>query len=291
MKLLLWLVALFAAAVALTLAAHNFGYVLLVYPPYRVEMSLALFVLVLLALFVVGYFAVRLFAAVLLLPGHVQAFREERAQSKGRAAMMEALTAFFEGRYATAEKAAARAIELGEKSGLNHVIAARSAHELREFAKRDAYLASAEDKSVGESTMRLMAKTEFMLDQKQPQSALNSLKEMGEGSLRKHVGALQLELRAQQQARNWEAALEVLSQLEKRSGIDKNLAEQFRQQAWLELLDAHTGDLMSLHALWKRIPEVYRLRTKVVAMAASAFIKFQDCKQASQVLKESLNEH
>lgn len=291
MKLLLWLVALFAAAVALTLAAHNFGYVLLVYPPYRVEMSLALFVLVLLALFVVGYFAVRLFAAVLLLPGHVQAFREERAQSKGRAAMMEALTAFFEGRYATAEKAAARAIELGEKSGLNHVIAARSAHELREFAKRDAYLASAEGKSVGESTMRLMAKTEFMLDQKQPQSALNSLKEMGEGNLRKHVGALQLELRAQQQARNWEAALEVLSQLEKRSGIDKNLAEQFRQQAWLELLDAHTGDLMSLHALWKRIPEVYRLRTKVVAMAASAFIKFQDCKQASQVLKESLNEH
>ncbi len=44
MKFLIWLLVLFAAAVAVTLAAHNAGYVLLVYPPYRVEMSLTLFV-------------------------------------------------------------------------------------------------------------------------------------------------------------------------------------------------------------------------------------------------------
>ncbi|HEU0186907.1 MAG TPA: heme biosynthesis HemY N-terminal domain-containing protein, partial [Gallionellaceae bacterium] len=252
MKPLFWLLALFAAAVALTMAAHNPGYVTFVYPPYRMEMSLTLFVLAAVGVFALGYAAVRLFLSALRLPQQVRAFREERARGKGRTAMMEALNAFFEGRYAMAEKAAVRAIELGEKSGLNHIIAARAAHELREFAKRDAYLAGAAGKSVGEATMRLMAQTEFMLDQKQPQSALNTLKEMGESSLRKHVGALQLELKAQQQARNWEASLEVLNQLEKRSAIDKTLATQLRQQAWLELLGAQTHDLMALHALWKR---------------------------------------
>ncbi len=30
-----------------------------------------------------------------------------------------------------------RAMELGEKSGLNSIVAARAAHELREFDKRD----------------------------------------------------------------------------------------------------------------------------------------------------------
>ena len=45
MKFLAWLLALFAAAVALTMVAHNPGYVVLVYPPYRMEMSLTLFVL------------------------------------------------------------------------------------------------------------------------------------------------------------------------------------------------------------------------------------------------------
>ncbi len=289
MKFLVWLLALFAAAVALTMAAHNPGYVQLVYPPYRVELSLTLFVLGLLTLFVLGYFAVRLFFAALHLPAYVKTFREERAQNKGRTAMMEALTAFFEGRYATAEKAAVRAMELGDKSGLNHIIAARSAHELREFGKRDTYLASAEGKAVGESTMRLMAQTEFMLDQKLPQSALNSLKELHDTGSHKHVGALQLELKAQQQARNWDAVLNVLTQLEKRSAIDAVVAEQLRQQAWLEKLGMQTQDLAALLAVWKNMPSEFRRRTRIAALAASALIKLKDCKNASQIIADSLN--
>jgi len=45
MKFLFWLLAIFAAAVALALTAKNPGYVLLVYPPYRIELSLTLFAL------------------------------------------------------------------------------------------------------------------------------------------------------------------------------------------------------------------------------------------------------
>lgn len=289
MKFLAWLLALFAAAVALTMAAHNPGYVLFVYPPYRMEMSLTMFVLGTLILFVAVYQAVRLLFALLRLPSYVRSFREERAQSKGRAAMMESLTAFFEGRYATAEKAAVRAMDLGDSSALNHIIAARSAHELREFAKRDAYLSSAEGKSVGEDTMRLMAKTEFMLDQKQPQSALNSLKELSEVNQRKHVGALRLELKAQQQARNWDAVLNVLTQLEKRTAIDAPTAVQLRQQAWLEKLGAQTQDLAVLQSVWKSIPDEFKQRTKIAAVAGRAFIKLKDCKNARQVLTDSLN--
>lgn len=46
MKYLLWTLLLFAAAVALTTASHNPGYVLLVYPPYRIELSLMLLSLI-----------------------------------------------------------------------------------------------------------------------------------------------------------------------------------------------------------------------------------------------------
>ena len=42
MKSLFWLLALFTAAVAVVLTAPNPGYVLLVYPPYRIEISLTL---------------------------------------------------------------------------------------------------------------------------------------------------------------------------------------------------------------------------------------------------------
>ncbi|MFA5824389.1 MAG: heme biosynthesis HemY N-terminal domain-containing protein [Gallionellaceae bacterium] len=289
MKSLVWLLALFAAAVALTLAAHNPGYVQLVYPPYRIELSLTLFVLSLLGLFVLGYMVVRLLLAALRLPAYVHAFREERAQSKGRAAMMEALTAFFEGRYAAAEKAAVHSMDLGEKSGLNPIVAARAAHELREFDKRDAYLADAENKTIGEATMRLMAKTEFQLDQKQPQSALSSLKELSGAGINKHVGALTLELKAQQQARNWDAVLDLATQLEKRHAIDATLSIQMRQQAWLEKLRTPTHDIASLRDLWKAMPGEFKRRPKIAATAAQAFLKLHDAVSAGKLLVESLN--
>ena len=289
MKFLFWLLALFAAAVALALSANNSGYVLLVYPPYRIELSLTLFVLCLLALLAFTYFSMRLVIAVIKLPNHVRAYREQSSLSKGRAAMMEALTAFFEGRYAAAEKAAVRAIESGEQSGINPIIAARSAHELREFDKRDRYLASTAGKSVGESTMRLIAQTEFMLDQKQPQLALNTLKELSATGMHKHVGALQLELKAQQQAHNWDGVLAVVTQLEKRSAIHDVVARQMRQQAWLEKLRTQTEDAQALQLLWKTIPEEFKHRPQIAALAASNFIKLKDCKSAQQLLTDSLN--
>lgn len=289
MKSLVWLLALFAVAVVVTLAAHNPGYVQLVYPPYRIELSLTLFILTLLGLFTLSYMSVRLLLAAMRLPAYVRAFREERSRSKGRTAMMDALTAFFEGRYAAAEKAAVRSMELGETSGLNPIVAARSAHELREFDKRDAYLADAEGKSVGETTMRLMAKTEFQLAQKQPQSALGSLKELSESGIHKHVGALTLELKAQQQSRNWDAVLDLAAQLEKRNAIDGTLAAQLRQQAWLEKLAIPTHDIVTLRDLWKSIPADYKRRTKIAAAAAQAFIKLHEPLSARKLLVESLN--
>ena len=192
MKFLLWLLGLFALAVALTLAAHNPGYVLLVYAPYRIEMSLSLFVVSLLTLFVLSYLALRLLTAALNLPAFVRQFRSQRALAKGHAAMMEALNAFFEGRYATAEKAAARAMELGEKASIIPIIAARAAHELREFNKRDAYLAASKEKTVGDSTLYLMAATKFNLDQHHPEAALESLKALRESGVRGHLSLIHI---------------------------------------------------------------------------------------------------
>ena len=289
MKNLFWLLGLFVAAVAVMLLARNPGYVQFVYPPYRMEMSLTLFAFALLGIFVLVYLLVRLTVATLQLPQYVRAFREERASSKGRAAMMEALKAYFEGRFAAAEKAAVRAMNLGEKSGLNSIVAARAAHEQREFERRDTYLAEAEGKTVGESTMRLMAKTEFLLDQKQPQSALNSLKELNDSGMHKHIGALSLELKAQQQARNWEAVLDVTAQLEKRHAIDKVVAEQLRQQAWLEKLRTQAIDIDTVRAVWKSIPAEFKRKSKVAAVAAEAFGRLGDCRSAQHLLTESLN--
>jgi HemY protein len=289
MKYLIWLLLLFSAAVALATAANNPAYVLLVYPPYRVELSLTLFVALYVLTFVIGYGLLRLTFAALQLPTYVRKYRLERAQGKSRKLLSDALLAFFEGRYAAAEKASARAMELGDTSALLPIIAARAAHELREFDKRDAYLAGAKSRTVGENTMRLLTKTEFLLSQKQPRAALNSLRELTDSGVHKHVGALNLELKAQLQARNWDAVLDAISQLEKRDAIEKVPADQLRQQAWLEKLRGQTQDLAALRALWKSIPGKFKHRSKIAATAARAFNNLGDCQSAHQLLSDILN--
>ncbi len=288
MKYLIWTLLLFAAAVVVVTAAHNPAYVLLVYPPYRIELSLTLFVVLLLLTFIFGYGLVRLLFAAVRLPEYVRRFRIERSQAKARKLLDEALAAFFEGRYAAAERASAQAMELGDTSALHPIIAARAAHELHEFEKRDAYLAAAEGKSVGDATMRLMATTKFMLDQRDPQAALHALKELRDSGVKGHTGAMSLELKARQLAGDWDEVLNVLDQLEKRSAIDVTVAAQIRQQAWLEKI-RQQEDLDGLTACLKAVPADLKRRSKVAATAARALIQHGGSFLAQQLLSDSLN--
>jgi HemY protein len=288
MKYLLWILGLFAAAVALTTTAHNSAYVLLVYPPYRMELSLTLFIALLLLTFVFGYGLVRLIVAVLQLPTYVREFRHGRAQDKTRELLDEELSAFFEGRYAAAEKAAAQAMELGDTSALHPIIAARSAHELREYKKRDAYLSVAEGKSIGDSTMRLMTSSKFLLDQRDPSGALNALQELRDSGVKGHLGVMSLELKAHQQAGNWDEVLNVIDKLEKRDSIDATTAEQLRQQAWLEKI-RNQKDLAGLTACLKIIPADFKRRSKIASTAARALIHFGGGALAQVLLSTSLN--
>ena len=79
MRGLMWVLAVFALAVGLSLAAHlNNGYAILVFPPYRAELSLNFAILIVLAAFTLGYLLLRLVVHTLRLPLHVHNFRLRR---------------------------------------------------------------------------------------------------------------------------------------------------------------------------------------------------------------------
>jgi len=288
MKYLAWIIGLFAIAVVLTTVSHNPAYVLLVYPPYRVEVSFTLFIVLLLLTFVSIYVLVRLIVGVLQLPAYVRKFRIARAQAKIRKLLNEELGAFFEGRYADSEKAAKRAMKLGDISGFHPIIAARSAHELREYKKRDAYLSDAEGKTSGDSTMRLVTTGKFLLDQHDTRGALDALQELRDSGVKNHLGALTLELKANQQAGNWDEVLNVLYQLEKRAGIDSTQLSQLRQQAWLGKI-RQQKDLNGLTLCLKNIPADFKRRGKIASAAARALIQHGGDTLAQQLLTDSLN--
>ena len=82
MRSLFWLLVVFAAAVALVIVGRiDSGYVLLIYPPYRVEISMLFFAIALVAGFALLYALIRLLGHALSLPAYVRGYRARRRRA------------------------------------------------------------------------------------------------------------------------------------------------------------------------------------------------------------------
>lgn len=285
MKVLIWIVTIVAAAIGLTLLArYNTGYVLLVLPGYRVELSLNVALMLLAVGFAVLYAVVRIVSATVRLPRQVREYRVARRREKARSTLLGALHEYFAGRYGRAEKAAADSLELGEQADLSAVLAARAAHELRAYERRDAYLAQAAAAVSGDEVVRVVTAAELLLDERRYQEALNLLKQLP----RKHTAALRLELRAQQQLRNWDQALALVGELQKRNVFDAAQAAQIRRYAHAENLKRKALDAHALNEAWQKVPAQERTDSRVAAAAAQCFIALGGCERAHRIIEDAL---
>jgi len=270
MRLLLWLVALMAAAIGIAVTARfNPGNVVFFYPPHRIDLSLNLFVVLGALLFLLLYGLARALRATLRMPERVAAYRQRKREREGNKGLRDALKALFEGRFGHAEKAAMRAAELPENAGLAALIGARAAHRMREPARRDAWLAGiASDTAL--KTARLMTLTELLVDEHRPEGALEAVAELN-ASGQRHIHALQWAMKANQQARNWPEVLRLVRTLDKRNALHPALSSRLRELAYDALLGEGGHDAESVRRVWAGVPLADRLQPAIVARAAAAF--------------------
>ena len=254
MRALFWLVAVFAGAAALAVFGRaSEGYALLVYPPWRVEVSLLLFIVAALAAFALLYAAVRIVHHTLALPAHVRAYRERRRREHAQRALAAALQAYLEGRFARAEKEAQLAWEAGSMPGLAALLGARAAHELRESGRREQWLERAAAAPESSQVARLVSQAELALDERDFERARLALEELHRSGPR-HIASLRMLLKAERGAGNWEAVLRLASALAKRGAITPAIAEEYKAQAYVELLERAAVERRSFEERWRRIP-------------------------------------
>ena len=288
MKTLSWIILILALAVGLVLAVQsNVGYVLLVYPPYRIDFSLNFLIILLFASFVSVYLLVRLAVHTMRLPGYVRAFKEARRKDRGRQATEDALLAFAEGRFARAERLSQHALLLNDAPAVNALTAARAAHEQRAFGRRDDYLARAERLAPQQAIARLMTQADLLIESRQAPEAMPVVQVL-KALAGKHVGALRLELKVQQLAKNWDQVLLLLPQLEKRNGIEAVQAEQLRIHAHIENIKrkAHQSD--ALQSYWSKLSTPEKANSKIAITAARYFLALGGVKEARAILEDSL---
>lgn len=287
MRGLMWVLAVFALAVGLSLAAHlNDGYAILVFPPYRVELSLNFAILLGLAGFTLGYLLLRLVAHTLRLPLHVRAFHLRRRSEKGRAAMLAALQTLFEGRYGRAEKSAGAAYEFGEAPALSALIAARAAGELREFERRDQWLARAQSHDADTRQARLAVQASLLLDERRYDDALAVLSELS-ASAGKRIATQRMLMKAHQRLGHWDEVRRLATALGKRGVLAEVAATQLRVTAQIEALRQQARDASSLAACWQGTED--RLDARVAYTAAQLFSALGDCRRAHEILEAALD--
>lgn len=289
MKFLLWMIAAIAAAVGLAAAAvhSSAGYLQIVWPPYRIELSLVLAIVLLAAAFALAYMSTRLIAAMVAMPRQVREYREARRQRKAHEAVIEALHEFFSGRYARAEKAAATAMNLGEQPGLAAMLAARAAHELRAVDRRDAYLARGTAHLPSDDMMKVITEADLLLDERRATDALAVLQLLPQ----KHTAGLRLELKALQLARDWEKSVTVIDQLERRKVFDADQAARLRRHALAEHLKRRSTDMAALDEAWRKVPEAQRRDTRIAHAAAQGYVALNTGgagARAAQIVERSL---
>lgn len=288
MKLLLGLIFILVAAVGLSLlAGSNDGYVLIVQPPYRAEISLNLLLILLVVGFFVLHAALRLVQYTLNLPQNVREYKAEQRRKQAHASLLESLHAIVEGRYAKAEKAAASALDLGEDPALTALVAARAAHKMKLLGKRDYYLAEAERLAPEAGVARLLTQAELLLDERLYAQALRVLQQL-EKLEPNHVPALRLQLKVHQRLGQWEQVLTVLNQLEKRAAIEPLHLQQVQFHAHLQLLQRRADNAEDLLAYWSKLPENERLQTQLARVAARSFIDAGDGATAASIVERSL---
>ena len=102
-------VVVFAAAVGLALGlSADPGNVVLFYPPYRIDLSLNLFLLIEVVAFVVVYALIRVAKKTVQMPQRVALYRQRQSEKRASRALRSALQAHFEGRYGHSEREAHR---------------------------------------------------------------------------------------------------------------------------------------------------------------------------------------
>lgn len=265
MRSVIWLVLLFVVAVvaALTLG-DNDGVASFYWGHWRLDMSLNFFVLAALGTGFVVVSAVQAINALVGLPERAREWRALRLERAAQAALREALTEYFGGRYTRAHKAAQRALAVRDDAGvvttdrefqvLANLLAAGSLHRLQDRRRRDEILrrivtpGQRPGAPVDEGARLLAA--EWALDDRDATRAEALLAELPPGVARR-TQALRLKLQASRLLRRPLDALHTARLLANHQAFSSVAAQGLLRSLAFEVLDdAH--DIDQLRRGWQQ---------------------------------------
>ena len=299
MRALIWLLLLaaLATAVALSGVSGDKGYVLWVWPPWRMEMSINFFLVTQLLLLVGSYLLLRLLANTLGLPRTVGELRSRWAMRRDARLAGDALRMLWEGRYsqalAAAEKVRAPAAgdaAAGSLRGAVALVAVKAANALRDEERLRSWRrrAVALDDG-GWRTARLMEEMRIALDGGDFAAAATLLEQLGTRQ-RRSISALRLALRIARGQGEHSEVLRLVGLLEKHGALAADMARPLRLAAHRSMLEMLRDDPSDLMRHWRNIAAADRSDPNIASFAAQVLADIGACAESTQLIEDVLDD-
>ncbi|MHB8914820.1 MAG: heme biosynthesis HemY N-terminal domain-containing protein [Thiobacillus sp.] len=287
MRWLISFLVLVVLAVGLALAGrYDPGYAVLVYPPWRIEISFIAFVLLMVGIMLGAYLITRLAIATLNLPRIVREQRELRETERRDADFVEGLRAWLEGRHQDAEQALGNWQGESSRRGLARVLAARAAGEMRALPQLDLHLEQAI--AHGAEFAAHLAHAEIRLNAGDIAGAMGAVA-AAKQIAPQHTGLLRVELSARQRAGQWHEVQKLTEQLVRANALDPAHAHQLRRAAHIELLKRSGADDHTLLEYWKNLPDKFKTDALVASASANAFVQSGGNDTALDIIEAALH--
>lgn len=286
MRATVWLLILFGVAAAAALfAGNNQGSVTLFWPPYRVDLSLNLVLLLLVGAFLVVHTAIGALNALLDLPRQALRWRTQQKERAMHASLLDALSHLLAGRYIRARKSAEAVLDqeasltasaqkpanAGQLRAIAHLLAAESAQALQDRSAREDHLQRALDQASARDAQEtrdgaVLRAARWALEDREPEAAMELLKSLPQGAGRRTL-ALRTRLRASRQAGQHVEGLETARLLAKHHAFSEVAARSILRGLAIDLLNG-AYDMAQLQRAWGQLDPAERLMPEVAIHAA-----------------------
>lgn len=291
MRSALWFLGLFGVAVALALfASGNDSTITVFWPPYRVDLSLNMVVLLLGLLFALMHMALKALTALFAMPGQARSWRVRHQERSMQSALLDAMSHLVAGRFIRARKAAELALareaamtrhgepweEAARLRVLAHLLAAESAQALQDKAAREVHFQQALAQSAlpqasGTRDGVQLRAVRWALEDRDAHAALNWLAQLPSGVARRTL-ALRLRLKVARLAGKTDFALETARLLVKHRAFAEPAALSLVRALALEFIQT-ANDPEQLQTVWSQLEPSERGVPEVAMAAAGRLLR------------------
>ena len=293
MKTLIFIIAMLFAGVLVTFyALENPGYVLISRAPWSIEMTLTVFIPLMIVAFILFYLLLFMIVRLWRIPRDVGRWRGKRQAREAQAALIQGLTNLAEGNWVEAETQLLAGMRHGDTPLLNYLGAALACEGQGNSEKRDEYLALAHKNAPQHDLAIGMTQAWLQHQAHQLEQSLATLNEL-RAETPKHRQVLKLLVRVHVELRDWTGLINLIPDLRQSYAMTTREIDELELQAHRELLrlSLPSGRPGVLDKAWNAVPKSLRRHASMIAIYARQLIQQNEMTQAEAVLRTAIEDN